>query len=58
MKLYKIEFNDLYVEAENEEEANDALYDWLGRISAADLETETLESSMDYRNLVEVINEK
>ena len=56
--LYKIEFNDIYVEAENEEQANDTLHDYLARISANDLETETLETSTDYRNLVEVINDK
>ena len=58
MKLFKIQFNDLYVEAENEEQANEKLYDHLATISANDLETETLESSTDYLNLVDVINEK
>ena len=58
MKLFKIEFNDIYVEAETEEQANDTLYDYLARISANDLETETFESSTDYRNLVDVINDK
>lgn len=58
MKLFKIEFNDLYVEAENEEQAKDTLYDYLAGISANDLESETLESSTDYLNLVDVINEK
>ena len=56
--LYKIEFDDIYVIAETEEQANDKLYDYLARISANDLETETNETSSDYRNLVDVINDK
>ena len=44
MKLFKIEFNDLYVEAETEEQANETLYDYLATISANDLESETIET--------------
>ena len=58
MKLFEIEFQPLYVEAENEEQAKEKLYDHLATISANDLETETNETSTDYLNLIDVINEK
>ena len=58
MKLFEIEFQPLYVEAESEEQANEKLYDYLARISANDLEKDASETSTDYINLVELINEK
>jgi hypothetical protein len=58
MNLYEIEFQPLYVEAENEEQAKEKLYDYLAKISANDLESDASETSTDYRNLVDVINDK
>ena len=58
MKLFKIEFNDIYVEAESEEQANEKLYDYIETTHPNDLKTETSETSTDYLNLVDVINEK
>jgi len=58
MKLFEIEFQPLYVEASSEQEANEKVYEYLQRISANDLEKDASETSTDYINLVELINEK